>query len=56
MQQPPEQTSPFVHSLPLVHACNPAGHSLPAQNVTHASPLSPPTLFWSPSWTITWKR
>ena len=56
MQQPPVQMSPFAQSAAAMQDEIPAGHVLPAQNVTQASPESPPILFWSPSWTITWKR
>ncbi len=56
MQQPPVQTSPFVQAVPVVQDERSNGHMLPAQKVTQASPESPPILFWSPSWTITWKR
>jgi hypothetical protein len=39
---------PFVQSLEVEQVCTSAGHVSSAQNVMHASPVSPPTFVWSP--------
>src|SRR5258706_1145482 len=57
-QQPCTQSVPAGHWEPAaVHWVTPGSHRvpLPAQKTAQASPESPP-LFWSPSWTMTWKR
>ena len=48
-QQPPTHAYPFMQSLALEQLFTSAGHASPAQNVMHASPVSPPTFVWSPS-------